>query len=99
MVRMRDSRPLAERRPWREGVRPAATEIRERFQMVLRLKITLAFVATALASVIVAFVLASLVAAKLIAVVLALAIAGAGAAAFGYAFGGPSPRGSVTSTA
>ena len=56
--------------------------------MVLRLKITLTFVVTALMAVIVAFALASIVPSKALAVILALAIAGAGAAALGYAFGG-----------
>ena len=56
--------------------------------MVLRLKITLAFVVTALMAVLVAFVLASIVPSKALAVIFALAIAGAGAAALGYAFGG-----------
>ena len=60
--------------------------------MFLRLKITLAFVATALIAVILAFVLTAMVAAKPIAVLLALLIAGAGAAAFGYAFGGTIAR-------
>jgi methyl-accepting chemotaxis protein len=56
--------------------------------MVLRLKITLAFAATAVMAVIVSFALASMVQATVLAALLSMVIAGALAAGFGYVFGG-----------
>ena len=56
--------------------------------MVLRLKIMLAFVATAVMAVVVSFALAAMVPATLLAALLAMIVAGALAAGFGYMFGG-----------
>ncbi|MGH6833088.1 MAG: hypothetical protein ACRECM_08725 [Methyloceanibacter sp.] len=56
--------------------------------MVLRLKLTLAFAATALMAVVVSFALASMVQATFLAALLSLIVAGALGAGFGYVFGG-----------
>jgi methyl-accepting chemotaxis protein len=56
--------------------------------MVLRLRITFAFVATALMAVVVSFVLGAMVAAPLLAALLAMTVSGGIAAVFGYVFGG-----------
>ena len=56
--------------------------------MVLRLKIMLAFAATAVMAVVVSFALAAMVPATLLAALLAMIVAGALAAGFGYVFGG-----------
>jgi hypothetical protein len=52
------------------------------------LRITLAFVATALMAVVVSFVLGAMVAAPLLAALLAMIVSGGIAAVFGYVFGG-----------
>jgi len=69
------------------GSRPGLDQIRERYQTVLRLRITLAFVATALMAVVVSFVLGAMVAAPLLAA-LPMIVSGGIAAVFGYVFGG-----------
>jgi len=56
--------------------------------MVLRLKMTLAFVATALMAVIVAYVLAAMVQPAALAALLSLIVASALGAGVGYVFGG-----------
>ena len=56
--------------------------------MVLRLKIMLAFAATAVMAVVVSFALAAMVPATFLAALLSMIIAGALAAGFGYVFGG-----------
>ena len=56
--------------------------------MVLRLKIMLAFAATAVMAVVVSFALAAMVPATLLAALLSMIVAGALAAGFGYVFGG-----------
>ena len=56
--------------------------------MVLRLKITLAFAATAIMAVVVSFVLAATIQGTLLAAALATIMAGALGAGFGYMFGG-----------
>jgi methyl-accepting chemotaxis protein len=56
--------------------------------MVLRLRVTLAFTATALMAVIVSFVLQAMIPGTLVAALLAMVIAGALAARFGQMFGG-----------
>ena len=56
--------------------------------MVLRLKIMLAFAATAVMAVVVSFALAAMVPATLLAALLSMIVAGALAAGFGYMFGG-----------
>jgi len=58
------------------------------FQMVLRMRITLAFLATALMAVVVSFMLASMVHGAAVAALLSMLIAGGLAAGFGYVFGG-----------
>jgi hypothetical protein len=56
--------------------------------MVLRLKMTLAFAATGLMSVVVSYVLAVMVQSTTLAALLSLLVAGALAAGVGYVFGG-----------
>lgn len=56
--------------------------------MVLRLKLTLAFAATALMAVVVSFALASMVQATFLAALLSLIVAGALGAGIGYVLGG-----------
>ncbi len=60
--------------------------------MALRLKITLAFAATAIMAVVVSFALASVIPGTLLAALLAMVIAGSLAAGFGYMFGGAIAR-------
>lgn len=56
--------------------------------MVLRLKMTLAFTATALMAVVVSYVLAAMVQSTVLAALLSLIVAGALGAGIGYVFGG-----------
>ena len=56
--------------------------------MVLRLKMTLAFAATALMAVVVSFALAAMIQTTFLAALLSMIIAGAIGAGFGYVFGG-----------
>ena len=56
--------------------------------MVLRLKMTLAFTATALMAVVVSYLLAAMVKSTVLAALLSLIVAGALGAGVGYVFGG-----------